>query len=182
MTNMDRLNLKLVPVLLIIFAVASRLIPHPANFAPITALALFGGVYLHKKYAFLLPFGALFISDLFLGFYGLEMLWVYGSFFISGLIGLYIRKRKNILTIISGTLFASLLFFLITNFGVWTLPYSWYSKDLAGLIQSYVAGIPFFRGTILGDLFYTGVFFGGYELALFLGKKYLPSKLFNRAF
>lgn len=181
---MDKLNLKLVPILMIIFAIMARLLPHPANFAPITAMALFGGVYLPKKYAFLLPFGALIISDYFLGFYGLEMVWVYGSFFISGLIGLYIRKRKrkNILTIVSGTLLASLLFFLITNFGVWALPYSWYSKDLGGLIQSYIAGIPFFRGTILGDLFYTGVFFGGYELALNLGKKYLPAKLFNRAF
>ncbi len=176
------MGVKVIPILLIILAVMSRLLPHPANFAPITAIALFSGVYLPKKWAFALPLMALLISDFFIGFYGLEMVYVYGSFLISGLIGLMIRRKKNILTILGGALTASILFYLITNFGVWTLPYSWYSKDLNGLLYSYTAALPFFRNTLLGDLFFTGVFFGGYELIKNLVKKYLPKKISNLAF
>src|SRR3989344_8992118 len=101
---MGRLNLKLAPILIILFAVMMRLMPHPANFAPIAALGLFGGVYLPKKYAFILPLIALFLSDLIIGFYGLEMLYVYGSFLLIGLIGLIIRNKKNIFTIVGGSL------------------------------------------------------------------------------
>jgi hypothetical protein len=159
-----------------------RLIPHPENFAPITATALFGAVYLPKKYAFIIPLSALLISDLFLGFYGLEMAFVYGSFIISGLIGLMIKSRKNIFTVIGATLTASILFYLITNFGVWLEPRSWYTKDLAGLLQSYTAGIPFFRNTLMGDFFYTGVLFGTYELTYFLAKRFLTKKLIQSYF
>lgn len=173
---------KLIPILLIIFGASLRLFPHPDNFAPITALALFGGVYLPKKYAFIIPLVALVISDLVLGFYGFTQFFVYGSSLISGLIGLMSRKRKNLPTILIATILASVLFYLITNFAVWLEPRSWYSKDLAGLIQSYIAGIPFFRNTLLGDIFYTGLFFGIYQLGFYLGKKYLPKKIFSQTF
>ncbi|MBI2011334.1 hypothetical protein HYS91_01065 [Candidatus Daviesbacteria bacterium] len=174
--------LKIVPLTFILIAVSVRLLPHPANFAPITALALFGGVYLSKKYAFILPLLALFLSDLALGFYGREMFYVYGSFVLSGIIGLWIRDRKKLATIAIGSLLASILFFLITNFGVWANPNSWYSRDFQGLIQSYIAGLPFFRNTLLGDLFFTGAFFGGYEVAHLYAKKYLPKRIYNSAF
>lgn len=167
--------MKLAAVFLIIFGAVMRLLPHPENFAPITAIALFGAVYLRKRFAFILPLGAMFISDLIIGFYGLTMVFVYGSFIISGLLGLLIRKQKSIKNVLLISILSSTLFFLITNFGVWANPASWYSPTLSGLLDSYIAGIPFFRGTILGDLVYTAGLFGTYELAKILGKRYLSS-------
>lgn len=176
------MGIKIVPALIILFGILARLIPHPANFAPITAIALFSGVYLPKKYAFILPIGVLFLSDLFIGFYGATMLFVYGSFILSGLIGLWLKNHKNLFTILGSSFFASILFYLITNFAVWLYPHSFYTKDLSGLLQSYVMAIPFFRNTLLGDLFYIVVFFGGYELAYVLAKHYLSKRLSNMAF
>lgn len=154
------------PFLIISIASVLRLLPHPPNVAPIAALALFGGVYLNKKYALILPLLALFISDLFLGFYGAPMMFfVYGSFLLTGCVGLFLKSHKKPSLIISAALFSSLLFYLLTNFGVWlTTPL--YPKTLAGLLESYAMAIPFFRNTILGDLLYTGLFFLGYEAAL----------------
>jgi hypothetical protein len=174
--------MKLAAIFLILFGVLMRLLPHPENFAPITAIALFGAVYLPKRFAFILPLGAMLISDLVIGFYGITMIYVYGSFVISGLLGLLIRQRKSIKNVVFVSLISSILFFLITNFGVWANPKSWYSPNLNGLIDSYIAGIPFFRGTILGDLVYTAGFFSAYELARIFGKKYLPSKLLQSLF
>jgi hypothetical protein len=129
-------------------------------------MALFGGVYLSKKYALIIPLLVLFISDLLIGFYGAPMMsFVYGSFLLTGCIGLFLKSHKNPTTIISAALFSSFLFYLITNFGVWlTTPL--YLKTLPGLLESYTMAIPFFRNTLLGDLLYTGLFFLGYEAAL----------------
>ena len=151
----------LMPISIIVFAILLRLLPHPPNMAPIAAMALFGGYYLNKKYALVVPLIALFISDIFLGFYG-AMPFVYGSFLLTGLIGLWLKKHNNRKYIIAGALFSSILFFLITNFGVW-LAGDLYSKNITGLTQSYVMAIPFFRNTVIGDLLYTGLFFGSYE-------------------
>lgn len=152
------------PLSIIVFAVVVRLIPHPANVAPIAAMALFGGAYLDRKYAFVVPLVAMFSSDLFLGFHN-TILFVYGSFLLTGVIGLWLKSHRNVQRITLGALASSMLFFLITNFGVWLVG-GLYPKTLSGLIQSYVMALPFFRNTLLGDLFYTGVFFGGYELVL----------------
>jgi len=150
------------PSLLILIAVVIRLLPHPANVAPIGALALFGGVYLNKKYALVVPLIAMVISDYFLGF-DTTMPFVYGSFFLIGLLGLWLRDHKSPQHVVAGSLLGSVLFFLITNFGVWLVS-GMYAKTFSGLLACYVAGLPFFRNTIIGDLFYTGVFFGGFEL------------------
>lgn len=151
------------PLLIVAFAALMRLVPHPPNFAPIAALAIFGGVYLDKRYALAVPFVAMFISDLFLGFHD-TMPFVYTSFLLSGLIGLWLKGHKKIGYIIGGTLLSSILFFLITNFGVW-LAGSLYPRTLPGLLESYTLALPFFRNTFLGDLFYTGLFFTSFELA-----------------
>lgn len=157
------------PLLIIIFAVVLRLVPHPANFAPIAAMALFGGVYLNKKYALIVPFVAMLISDYFIGFHN-TMPFVYGSFLLTGVIGLWLRNNKKFPVIVGATLFSSLLFFLITNFGVW-LSGGLYPKTFAGLVNAYFYAIPFFRNTLIGDLFYTGLFFGGYEVILRFAKE-----------
>lgn len=142
----------------------ARLIPHPANFAPIAAMALFGGVYLNRKQALTLPIAAMILSDLFLGFDSIPMrLSVYGSFLISVFIGFWIKNHKGSKNIVFASLFSSILFFVITNFAVWAFT-NMYPKNTTGIFEAYLYAIPFFRNTILGDLFYSGAFFGGYEL------------------
>ncbi len=171
--------------LLIILGISTRLLPHPANFAPIAAIALFAGIYLPKKFAITLPMIALLISDLVLGFY----LWpvmvsVYFSFAITGIIGLVIQKNirlkqihvrwERFSTILGGTLLASILFFIITNWAVWAFG-TMYTHNFNGLIQSYFMALPFFKNTLLGDLFYTGVLVGSMEVI----QNYASSKNFG---
>ena len=150
------------PALIIVFAVFMRLLPHPANVAPIAAMALFGGAYLNKKYALIVPLIALFISDIFLGFYA-SMPYVYGSFLVTGLIGIWLRNHKNVPNVILASLSSSVLFFLITNFGFF-LTNDLYPRTFAGQMEAYTMALPFFRNTLVGDLGYVGFFFGGYEL------------------
>jgi hypothetical protein len=157
------------PFLIILFAVVLRLTPHVPNFAPISAMALFGGTYLNKKYALIVPLVAMFLSDLFLGFHS-TILFVYGSFILIGLIGIWLKSHKSLKNIAAAALLSSLLFFVITNFGVWFMT-NLYPKNIYGLAESYVLAIPFFRNTILGDLFYSALFFGSYELVVKLFKK-----------
>ncbi len=156
----------LVAIGLIAFGVALRFLPHPANVAPIAAVALFSGVYLPKRYAIIVPLAAMIVSDLFIGLHDL-ILFTWGSFALVGVIGWYVRKRKNVLSVVAGSLAGSMLFYLITNFAVWAFS-ELYVKTPDGLVQSYYFAIPFFRNTLLGDLFYVGVLFGLYEFVLAL--------------
>ena len=151
------------PTTFILIGVFARILPHPANFAPIAAMALFSGTYMSKKQAMVIPLAAMVISDLFIGFDSLPMrLSVYGSFLIMILIGFWLKKHKNIKTVVVATLFSSVLFFVITNFSVWVFG-TMYPKTVSGLAECYLLAIPFFRNTILGDTIYSGLFFGGYE-------------------
>ncbi len=156
-------------VLMILAAALSRLLPHPQNVAPIAAMALAGGVYLDKRLGLVLPLAALFVSDLFIGFYPI-LFFVYGSFLVIGLIGLWLKSHKRPLPILGATLFSSIFFFVVTNFGVWAVGPELYSRTPAGLIECYVAAIPFVRNTVLGDLVYTGMLFGLFELLTYLLK------------
>jgi hypothetical protein len=171
--------------IVIIFALAlARLLPHMPNFAPITAMALFGGVYLERRYAFILPLLAMLVSDylvLYVNPFGSPMFnfshlyplsalyhsalpFVYASFLISGLIGLWLKNHKNPIAIVGASALCSVQFFLITNGAVWLG--GMYGAGISGLIGAYIAGIPFFEGTLFGDFFYTATLFGAYELAL----------------
>jgi len=149
---------------LILLAALSRLLPHPPNMVPITAMALFGGVYLERRLAFILPMVALLISDYFLGFYQ-GMPWVYGGFLGVGLIGLWLRSHRGVSTTIGASLAGSTLFFIVSNFGVWASAQVSYPHTVAGLATCYVAAIPFFRNSLVGDLFYVGALFGLFELS-----------------
>lgn len=152
------------PAIFVLVAAILRLVPHAPNFAPIGAMALFGGAYLGRRYALALPIAAMFLSDLFIGFDGItSRLTVYGTFLVIGLIGLWLRERKSFQNVVLASLAASVLFFVTTNFGVWAFG-TIYPRTVEGLVACYVAAIPFFRNTLAGDLFYTGVFFGGYAL------------------
>lgn len=154
---------------LILLAALSRLLPHPLNFTPIGAIALFAGTYIsNKRMAFILPVTILLISDLLIeltggvGFYP-DMIFVYGSFMLITAMGFVLRKSEQKQTILVASLLSSVLFYLITNFGAWAM-YEMYPKNAEGLVASYVAGIPFFRGTVMGDLFYNFLLFGSYAI------------------
>jgi len=152
---------KLYVVLIMIFAGAMmRLIPHWPNFTPIAAIALFGGTFLKRKdLAFLVPVAAMLLSDLIIGFHS-TMLPVYLSFIAIVAFGLILQKRLTVINTLSASLGASVLFYLVTNFASWTSGLMPYPMNAAGLMQSYIAGLPFLFNGILGDLFYTSVLFG----------------------
>jgi len=148
----------------IVIAVLIRLVPHMPNVTPITAMALFSGVYLtNKKLAFIIPLLAMFLSDLFLGFSGIT-LFVYAAFILVSYIG-FSSKKITIKTI----LISSISFFLITNFGVWLIAYP---KTLNGLLECYTLAIPFFRNSIIGDFFFAGIMYFSFE---FVANKYLKT-------
>jgi len=155
---------------LVLFAALSRLLPHPPNVAPITALALFGGVYFGRRLAFVVPLLAMFLSDLLIGLHG-GMLWVYASFAAIVCIGFWLRRHPGVMTTVGASMAGSVLFFVLTNFGMWVMPEGLYPHTPAGLAECYTAAIPFFRNTLLGDLAYCGLLFGLFEL----GKRLVPS-------
>jgi hypothetical protein len=150
-------------ICVILFAVVIRVLQFlPPNFAPIGAMALFGGTYLtNKKWAFAIPLIALFLGDVVLelvspwGGFHANMLSVYISFAIITCIGFWLRGKEKGQTIMVGSLVGSILFFLITNF----------SNSVAGLGATMIAGIPFFKYTVMGDLVFNLLFFGSYALA-----------------
>lgn len=154
----------------IIAAAAARLIPHLPNFTPIGAMALFGGTYIvNKRLAIMAPLFAMFLSDIVLelingtGFHA-TMPFVYASFILVAMLGFLLRKRVQRQTIMVGSLVGSLIFFFVTNFGAWITSHGFYPLTLPSLMECYIAGIPFFKGTVIGDLFYNLVLFGGYAL------------------
>lgn len=151
-------------VTLMVFAAAFvRLLPHPPNFAPIAAMALFGGAYFNKKsFAFAIPLLAMFVTDAIIGFYSYAWM-VYISFALIVLLGIVMLKKVSVKNVVLASVTASVSFFAITNFGVWMLG-TLYPKTPAGLMESYIAAIPFFQNSLIGDLFFSGVMFGVYEL------------------
>lgn len=162
-TNVDK-TLKFLPYFLITAAIILRLLPHPPNFAPITAIALFSATILPRRWGIIIPLLAMIISDAYLGYYQWPiMAAVYLSFAASGLIGWWVRRNYSINAIWGGALFASIIFFLITNAAVWAFS-GMYEPTLTGLFRSYYLALPFFRNTLLGDLFYVTVMFGSFEI------------------
>lgn len=150
-------------VVLLTIIITARLVPHPPNFTPLVSVALFGGVHAGKKISVVLPLIALFASDLFLGFHN-TMLYVYGSMILISLIGLWLRSHRSRIFLIPATFFSAIIFYVVTNFGVWAQG-QLYAQDLNGLAQSYYVAIPFFKNSLLASALYTVVLFGGYELA-----------------
>ena len=163
-------------LVIILLASISRIIPHYPNFTPLCAIALFGGKYFKNKYlAFIIPTLALWFSDLiinnfiinqyfesFIFFYS-GFYWQYGSLLLIVFLGRKTLKKIYLLKLIGVSISSSLIFFIISNFGVWASS-SLYSNDFMGLISCYIAAIPFYFGTISGTLFYSFFLFGSYEL------------------
>tara|TARA_Y100000590_G_scaffold126542_1_gene144726 strand:- start:70 stop:576 length:507 start_codon:yes stop_codon:yes gene_type:complete len=158
------MNIKIILLCIIIFLVSlTRIFPHPPNFTPILALAIFGGAYFPNKIAALtLPVIAMFLSDLILGFHS-QMYVVYGTIVILSFLG-NIIKTKNIKNLAISGLVGSLFFFIITNFSVW-ISGSLYPLTFDGLIQCYIMAIPFFHNTLISTLLFISVLFFGYNFA-----------------
>jgi hypothetical protein len=153
----------LAAVLLVIVA-ALRIAPHPWNFTPIGAMAIFSGAVIRdRRLAFLLPLLTLFAGDIFIGFHKLMPV-VYASFLVNVAIGLLLRNRRTVGPIGLATLAGAIQFFLVTNFAVWALSVT-YPPTRAGLLTCYIAGIPFFWNTLAGDAVYAILLFGGFALA-----------------
>ncbi len=175
--NSEKVNIKfIVLVALILIAAFSRLVPHMPNFSPLGAIGIFGAAHFSKKWqALLIPIAATWLSDLFInnvvyakyyptftwfadGFY-----WQYGAYLLIVIVGFFIMKKVTTGTVLAGALASTTIFFLVSNFGCW--PGSSYPQNFTGLMECYAAGIPFLKGTLLGDLFYCTVLFGGFAFA-----------------
>ena len=150
---------------IVLGAAALRLAPHPMNFAPIGALALFGGAYFSKKReALAIPLLSLILGDVFAGFHQL-IPFVYASFLVSVTIGFWLRRKRSAPRIAAATLAGAIQFFLVTNFALWASSIGSFPKTAGGLAACYVAGLPLFWNTLAGDAFYATLLFGAMALA-----------------
>lgn len=145
-------------------ATIARVLPHPWNFAPVGAIALFdGATFSSRRAAFIVPLLSLFVGDIFIGFHFLMPV-VYASFLVSVLIGFWLRRGHNVPKIAAATFTGALQFFAITNFAMWASGLT-YPKTFAGLAACYIAGIPFFWNTLAGDALYATLLFGSLAIA-----------------
>lgn len=157
-------NRYIVLVGMVLAAAAARILPHPWSFTPIGAMALFGGAqFASKRAAFLLPLSALFLGDLVLGLHKLVP-FVYGCFALTVCLGFWVRQNRSASRIVIASLTSAIVFFLVTNFSMWAC-FDTFPKNVSGLMECYVAGLPSLRNGLIGDLFYAGVLFGGLALA-----------------
>ena len=162
-------------------AALTRLLPHPPNFSPVEAIALFGGAYFaNRAWALLVPLAALLVSDLVLGAmnggtylqyftsvdYLPSLLAIYACVALCSVLGFGLRGRVNGTRVLGYSLAGSVLFFVLSNFATWltAIVVPGYPACNAGLGACYVAGIPFFQWTVLGTLFYSALLFGGFAL------------------
>ncbi len=164
----------------ILIIAGSKLLPHPENFTPLLGLAIFGGAMFLKKRMFLIiTIAALFISDFIFNnfvhpeyisnksgliFFADYMIWVYLSILLVIFGASFALKKFSYLRLLITSIGGALVFYLITNFGAWLSSPELYTRDLSGLLQSYRAGIPFFRGTIISNIVYSFVIFGLYDI------------------
>jgi hypothetical protein len=166
-----------IAIALVILAALTRLLPHPHNFTPIAAIGLFGAATFDRRWLmFIVPFAALFLSDLFInnviygqyyeGFAWFTSIWIYAAFALVIVLGrVLLHLQVSTKNVVVASLSASVIFFLVTNFSVWAES-GMYPKTVAGLSACYAAGIPFLGNTVLGDLFFSAVLFGGYAWAM----------------
>ncbi|MEW6170302.1 MAG: DUF6580 family putative transport protein [Candidatus Omnitrophota bacterium] len=152
---------------LIIGGILLRFAPHAPNFTPVAAIALFSGAYLNKKSALLVPLVLMIVSDLVIGLHDV-VFFTWGGFLLVAILGVHLKKHKNIFGVFSASLISSIVFYIVSNFGVWIM--GWYAHTWQGLINCYVMALPFLRNFTLATLLYSGVFFGIYEITANLAK------------
>lgn len=144
---------------LVAFGVLARILPHPVNFAPVGALGLLAIAYLPKRTGLLVPLLIMFFSDFFIGWHE-TMLFTWGSYMLIGLAGYWVLKKtkKRSVLALSGPV-AAVIFFVVSNFGVWTMG-TMYAHSWQGFVRCYEMALPFFTNTLLSDT--------GFTLGLFL--------------
>jgi hypothetical protein len=147
---------------MIVAAALTRLVPHPLNVTPIGAMAIFGGAcFADRRAALLVPLAALFLGDLTIGLHVLIPV-VYGSFALNVLLARWLRTHRTAAATAAVTLVGALQFFVVTNFACWV---AFYPHTAGGLLACYVAAIPYFQNTLLGDAAFVTLLFGGLALA-----------------
>ena len=163
------MNILLV-IILTLFAVFSRLMPHPPNFTPLLAIALYSGF--KNKFLFIIPLTGMLISDFFLGYYS-SIIWVYLSLLIMFYLGYILSSKYSFKNLILLSSVSSVLFFVVSNFGVWLG--GWYGYDFSGFIACYIAAIPFFHNTLFSTIIYASIFHFSYKYSakIFESKKEL---------
>lgn len=160
-------------ILVLVTVALTRFVPHPPNLTAIGALALWSPIYFaNKRWSFAIPAIALFLTDLVLGFYA-GMVWVYGTMTLIAIASLWLEPQKNIVRSSMAAIFASLCFFFVTNFGVWTEGVL-YPLTGTGLADSYIMGLPFLKYQILGDLLYCSIAFWAYRSLFVFENKAKP--------
>lgn len=151
---------------LVLLSALCRLLPHPPNFTPVLAVALFGGAHLPRRAAIAVPLLALLLSDLLLGYPFTGMNLVVYACFLSGVwLGTRVGTEPAWGRRLGAAASGSVLFYLVTNFAVWLSPEGMYAHTLEGLLRCYVMALPFFRNSLAGDLLWTGALFGLHDLA-----------------
>ena len=144
-------------------AIVARLLPHPPNVTLLSAIALFGGSVLPKRWSLLVPLASVVASDALIGFHDV-IAFTWGSVILTATLGWWVRQSPRPGRIVRASLIGSTMFFLVTNFGVWLVGGhgAMYPKTLGGLWSCYVAAVPFYRSALLADLIYTGTLFAAY--------------------
>lgn len=176
--NNTRSTIALFIALLAAVGAASRLVEHMPNFAPITALAVISGYYLRGRWSWLVPMLAMLLSDAIIGFYSLPvMVSVYGCYLAAWALA---RNASALTSLAWRTLTSSILFFVVTNAAVWAYS-GMYSKTFAGLLQSYIMAIPFFRASFASDMIYTAVFVAIVQAVLSYQSKSLTTSEYAKA-
>ena len=150
-------------IFLIVLGIVSRLVPHLSQFTAILAVAMFSGMYLNRRLALVVPLALMVATDAIIGFHD-TMFFTWGSMLAVSIIGVWLRDRKSFTTVFVGSVFSSVLFFVVTNFGAWLSPL--YPDTWAGLRECYVMAVPFFRSTLLSTVAYSMVLYAGYAWLL----------------
>lgn len=175
MKNIFKKTDLIIAAIFIAIGVFFRLIPHAPNFVPVSALALFAGAYLSKRIAFFVPILMMLVSDFFIGFYNPKLMAVvYGSFLLCVAVGFWLKNNRKWYAILGSSFLTAFIFFFLTNFAVWVFG-GWYPKTIFGLVDCFIMALPFFKNTLLGNIFYVGVFFGSFELLKILIAKKLSN-------
>jgi hypothetical protein len=160
------MKVRLFALISIVLALALyRILPHPANFTPVMAVALFAGAkFDDKRMALLLPLLAMLLADLVIGLHE-TMLFVYGSLALVVALGIAIHRRRGFVAVTAAAVAGSLSFFAITNFGAWLYSPGLYSRDWPGLATAYIAAIPLYHNSLVSDAVFTAILFGSWALA-----------------
>ena len=156
MNKSDSIYPYVVAITLVVFGIVMRLSEHPYNFTPILAISLFSGIcFYNRKYLLTVPLLMMFVSDYFLGFHGSIHYWVYAPIAICLFVGIAVRNSLSGYAVLYSSVLCSVIFFIISNFGVWIIGYP---KTFEGFISCYIMALPFFKNTLIGTVVYSYLF------------------------